>query len=189
MEVIEKFVAELKVNLSAKSLAEFASIFEYKEFEKDEIILEQGQVSRYMYMVRKGMLRQFYYKDGRDITEHFSAEGDVVMCLESLFLAEPTNLMVEALEPSSVYQINYASWRKLCTENDEINLLLIRYLEIDLTLSQRKADSWRFENSNERYTRFCREYPEVAKRAPVAHIATYLLMTPETLSRVRANSL
>ena len=51
-------------------------------------------------------------------------------------------------------------------------------------LSQYKADSWRFETSRERYARFVRDYPEIARRASVNHIASYLLMTPESLSRV-----
>ncbi|HKM44979.1 MAG TPA: hypothetical protein VJY12_05915 [Dysgonamonadaceae bacterium] len=58
-----------------------------------------------------------------------------------------------------------------------------------LIVSQQKADSWRFESSHERYERFLIEYPEVAKRASIDHIASYLLMAPETLSRVRAGVL
>jgi hypothetical protein len=62
-------------------------------------------------------------------------------------------------------------------------------LEGSLMLSQYKADSWRFETSRERYARFVRDYPEIARRASVNHIASYLLMTPESLSRVRAGVL
>ena len=61
-----------------------------------------------------------------------------------------------------------------------------RIFEYKLIVSQRKADSWRFENAHERYDRFCREYPVISKRVSIAHIASYLLMSPETLSRVRA---
>lgn len=186
MDIIQQLTRRLKVVLSEDSRTKFASILERKEFRKDEMILEQGQISRHMYIVQKGMIRQFYYKDGRDITEHFSTEGNLAACLESLFLREPTHLLVEAIEPSVVYLLHYASWKALCDENQEINTLLQGVLETKLIVSQRKADSWRFENSHERYERFCREYPEVAKRASIAHIATYLLMTPETLSRIRA---
>ena len=142
-----------------------------------------------MYIIEKGMVRQFYYKDGRDITEHFSCEEDIVACLESLFLKEPTRLLIEVIEPSVIYLLDYEKWEGLCDKYPEINELYRRVFEYMLILSQRKADSWRFESSHERYERFCREYPAVAKRASVAHIASYLLMTPETLSRVRAGVL
>ena len=89
MEVIKKISDKYKITLSKKSLEALASILQRKEYQKDELILEQGQTSRYMYIIEQGMIRQFYYKDGRNITEHFSCDGEVASCLESLFLKEP----------------------------------------------------------------------------------------------------
>ncbi|MDR2920230.1 MAG: Crp/Fnr family transcriptional regulator [Tannerella sp.] len=186
MEVIRKLSDKYKVILSDESIGKLASILEQKEYQKDEVILEQEQVSRYMYIVEKGMVRQFYYKDGRNITEHFSCEGDIVTCIESLFLKEPTRLCVEAIEPSVVHLLDYGKFKNLSDKYPDINSLYQSILEFMLILSQRKADSWRFESSHERYERFCREYPVAAKRASIAHIASYLLMAPETLSRVRS---
>ena len=64
-----------------------------------------------------------------------------------------------------------------------------KILEKSLITSQVKADSWRFETARERYNRLMANQPEVVKRAPLLHIASYLLMTPETLSRVRSGAL
>ena len=64
-----------------------------------------------------------------------------------------------------------------------------KILEYSLIVSQIKADSWRFENAHDRYNFLFKSHPEVIKRAPLAHIASYLLMTPETLSRVRSGAL
>lgn len=190
MDVIKKVLDKYNVSFSEKSIERFTTILERKEYLKDEIILNQGQVSRYMYIVEKGIIRQFYYKDGRNITEHFSCEGDIAACLESLFFKEPTQLLVEAIEPSVIYLLDYAKWEMLCDEfSDDFNKLYRRIMEYKLVVSQRKADSWRFESSHERYERFCHEFPVVARRASIAHIASYLLMTPETLSRVRAGVL
>ena len=63
------------------------------------------------------------------------------------------------------------------------------HLEYSLIVSQVKADSWRFETARERYNMLMHTHPEVIKRAPLSHIASYLLMTPETLSRVRSGIL
>ena len=60
-------------------------------------------------------------------------------------------------------------------------------MENSLILSQNKADSLRFESANERYMRLLKEHPEIVQRAPLSCIASYLQMTPETLSRVRAS--
>lgn len=189
MEILKVILDKYNVNLSPESIEKLASILIKKEYQKDEMILEDGQVSRYLYLIESGMIRQFYYKDGRDITEHFSSEGNVATCLESLFLKKPTHLLIQALEASTIFLLDYEKWEKLCDEVADINQLYRAVMEYKLVVSQQKADSWRFENSRERYDRFCKEFPSVARRASVAHIASYLLMTPETLSRVRAGVL
>lgn len=177
------------MNISAASRAQFMTLLTPKQYLRDEIILNEGTINRYIYLVEKGLIRQFYYKDGRDITEHFTCEGEIATCLESLFLQKPTRLMVQAIEPTDLYLLDYEKWKQLCDVNPEINKLYRAIMEYKLVVSQQKADSWRFENSRERYDRFCKDFPSAARRAAIAHIASYLLMTPETLSRVRAGVL
>ncbi|OUP09393.1 cyclic nucleotide-binding protein [Mediterranea sp. An20] len=160
-----------------------------KEMEKGEILLKEGQVSHDFIVVAKGMVRQFYYKNGKDVTEHFSYEGDIVICIESIMKQEPTRLMVEALEAGTVYMLPADKMLKLSRASWGINMFYRKMLEFSLIVSQVKADSWRFETAKERYLHLMKTQPEVIRRAPLAYIATYLLMTPETLSRVRAGAL
>ncbi len=160
-----------------------------KEIQKGELILNEGEICHDIIFVGKGMLRQFYYKNGKDVTEHFSYEGCTVMCIESLLKQEPTRLMVEALETSTIYLLPYHTLLNLIERSAEINLFYRRVLEYSLIVSQVKADSWRFETARERYHLLQKNHPEIIKRAPLSHIASYLLMTPETLSRVRAGIL
>ena len=166
-----------------------AQVLIRKELEKGEMLLNEGQISRHMVFVGKGMLRQFYYKNGKDVTEHFSYEGCILMCIESLLKQEPTHLMAEALEPAVVYMLPYDVLQKLLEQSKEINAFYCKVLEYSLIVSQVKADSWRFETARERYNMLMHTHPEVIKRAPLSHIASYLLMTPETLSRVRSGIL
>lgn len=186
MEIAKIISNKYNIHLSKDSLDVLQSILQRRTYKKDELILAEGQVSHYMYYVESGMVRQFYFKEGRDITEHFSCDGDIVACIESLFLGVPTNLGVEVLEPTVIYLLDYAKLKELSLNNIDLNKLLQVMLEYMLVISQKKADSWRFEASHERYERFCRDYPLAAQRASVAHIASYLLMSPETLSRVRS---
>ena len=163
-----------------------ASIMECRRVDKGELLLEEGRIARHFHYVESGMLRQYYYKNGHDITEHFSCEDDLVFCIISLFRQEPTRLMIEAIEPTVVYDIPYTGLQELFVSYSSIAQLYKKILEWGLMVSQNKADSWRFETAKERYKRFLKDFPEAAKRAPISHIASYLLMTPETLSRVRA---
>lgn len=165
------------------------NLAERRDLNKGEMLIHQGQVSRHIVFVAKGMLRQYYFKNGKEVTEHFSYEGCILMCIESLLKQEPTRLVAEALEPATVYLLPYDRLLKLSEDIREINIFYRKILEFSLITSQIKADSWRFETARERYNLLMKTHPEVIKRAPLSHIASYLLMTPETLSRVRAGSL
>ena len=158
-----------------------------KELYKGEVLLKEGEISTNIVLVGKGMLRQFYYKNGKDVTEHFSYEGCITMCIESLLKQEPTMLMAEAREDSIVYLLPFRKLLLLTEVSFEVNMFYRKVLEYSLIVSQVKADSWRFETARERYLNLLKNQPEVVKRAPLSHIASYLLMTPETLSRVRSS--
>ena len=164
-------------------------ILERKDFKKGEILLNEDQISHNILIVGKGMIRQFYYKNGKDVTEHFSYEGCIAMCIESMLKQEPTRLLIEALEDGTTYLLNYNRLTALAEASWEVNVFYRKTLEYSLIQSQVKADSWRFETARERYIHLMQAQPEVIKRAPLSHIASYLLMTPETLSRVRSGIL
>lgn len=188
-KIINETVNQRFPEMSTESRDLLCTIITRREMEKGELLLKEGQVSRHFVVVGKGMVRQFYYKNGKDVTEHFSLESDVVICIESILLQQPTRLMIEALEAGTLYMIPVDQFLKLSKDSWEINMFYRKMLEFSLILSQKKADSWRFETARERYLRLMADQPEVVQRAPLAHIASYLLMTPETLSRVRATAL
>lgn len=176
-----------EMNQEGRNLLE--SVLLRRELEKGELLFTEGQICRHMVFVGKGMMRQFYYKNGKDVTEHFSYEGCILMCIESMLKQEPTKLMAEALEPSVIYMLPFDALQKMIDQSKEINTFYRKVLEYSLIVSQIKADSWRFETARERYNLLLHHHPEIVKRAPLSHIASYLLMTPETLSRVRSGVL
>ena len=153
---------------------------------KGEKLLQEGDICSFMYYVEKGMVRQFYYKGGRDVTEHFSYEGRIVICIESFLKQNPSRLMVEALENSWLFGIPHDALLALVENDKEMAQLYRRILEHALISSQEHADSQRFENATERYLRLLKSKPEIILRAPMVHVASFLQMTPETLSRVRS---
>ena len=188
-ETVDAVVNSRFPEMSKEGRELLAEVLIRRESNKGEIVLNEGQVSHNLIFVGKGMLRQFYYKNGKDVTEHFSYEGCVIICIESTLKQEPTRLMAEALEPCTVYLLPYDKFMRLTEISWEINMFYRKILEYSLIVSQVKADSWRFETARERYNMLMHTHPEVIKRAPLSHIASYLLMTPETLSRVRSGIL
>nr|WP_256470475.1 Crp/Fnr family transcriptional regulator [Robiginitalea marina] len=177
------------IPIKEEELRVFSGLIERKSFLKKEHLLHKGETSRHFILVESGMLRQYYLKNGKEVTEHFAVEGQAIWCIESLFLGAPTQLMVEVLEDGIFGLVPYGPFKSLAQEHPGIFRVLVRMLEGSLIQSQQKADSWKFESARDRYERFLREYPEASKRASINHIASYLLLTPETVSRVRAGKL
>jgi CRP-like cAMP-binding protein len=159
------------------------------KFRRGEQILKEGEVCRNIYYVHQGLIRQYYHKNGKELTEHLGVEGTIFMCIESLFKEEPTQLMVEALETSIIYALPKLKLEMVALHNVNIQILYRKILEESLILSQIHADLVRFESAQDRYKKMCKLNPEVIKRTPLIHVASYLQMSPETLSRVRTSAL
>lgn len=165
------------------------SILVPMKFAKGEMILKEGEVCRSIYYLDKGMIRQFYYKNDKEVTEHLGEDHTIFMCIESLFKEEPSLLQIEALEASLVYAIPKAALEREAMRNINIQMMYRKILEESLIISQVHADLVRFETAQNRYKRMCKLAPQVILRAPLIYIANYLQMTPETLSRVRTSTL
>lgn len=165
------------------------SIIVPQKYAKGEMILKEGEICRQFLYIDKGLVRQFYFKHGKEVTEHLGQEHSIVMCIESLFKEEPTRLQVEALEVTTVYALPKADLERVAMHNVNIQILYRKILEESLITSQIHADLVRFETAQDRYKKMCKLCPQVVLRAPLVYIASYLQMTPETLSRVRASTL
>ena len=159
------------------------------KYGKGEKILQEGEVCRNISYIEKGLVRQFYFKNGKEVTEHLGVDHSIFMCIESLFKEEPSRLQVEALEPTLVYALPKAKLEAAAMRNVNIQMLYRKILEESLIQSQIHADLVRFESAPNRYKRLCDLSPQVVLRAPLTYIANYLQMTTETMSRIRSGVL
>ena len=185
-QIVEETCPYRKLQL--ENIRLFANIIQCKKYHKGDIILGEGEVCNNLLYIEQGLLRQYYVKHGKDMTEHLSYEGNgVVWCIESYFHQTPTHLLMEALEPSVVWEIPRDLMEDISDKNCDIAYLYRRFFEDSLILSQVKADMLRFESAKERYSRLMQLFPEIVKRAPLTYIASYLQMSLETLSRVRSS--
>lgn len=162
------------------------SILVPMKFARGEKVVESGDVSDAIYYVERGMVREFYFKNNKSVTEYLAADGTMVMSIESLFREEPSKLVIEALEPTLVYALPKKRLEEVALHNVNIQILYRKILEESLIISQRRADLLRFESAKDRYLKLCKLNPKVIMKAPLVYVASYLQMTPETLSRVRS---
>ena len=155
------------------------------KFAKGEKILNEGDICRNIYWIVKGLARQFYYKNGKELTEYMGVENTIMMSIESLFMEKPSMQVLQALEPTLIYALPKAELEAVAMRSVNIQILYRKILEESLIISQQRADMLRFESAQDRYQKLVKSSPQLVLRAPLVYIASYLQMTPETLSRVR----
>ncbi len=186
---IARELARRYSTMTHEELDMLESILVPMKFQKGEVILPEGEVCKNIYWIAKGLVRQFYFKNGKDLTEYMATENNICMCIESLFKEEPTRLQIMAIEPSILYALPKDALEQASIKSVNIQMLYRKILEESLILSQVHADMLRFETAQDRYVKLVKRQPQLVLRAPLVYIASYLQMTPETLSRVRTSAL
>jgi len=169
-------------------LGELVAMSSFRVIPKGSLIASIGDDTRYGGLMLNGTARSYYVdSDGNDITRGFAVEG-VLFMDEGFYGYDERICMWEALEDSTVMLCETSKVRKLIRENAEFKDLWITILEMSVRYKLYRENGFLVENATERYLHFRKLYPDLISRVPQKHIATYLGITPESLSRIR-NSL
>ncbi|MCD1117198.1 Crp/Fnr family transcriptional regulator [Chryseobacterium turcicum] len=160
--------------------------YELKKVSKHEMLLQEGEVCRNTFFVEKGLLRMYSIdKNGKEHVIQFAPENWLIGDRSSLYFNEKSRYYIEAVEDSEVLFLQPDFFSKLLEEfpnSIEKNDLIIQKHVKSL---QDRINSLLGETAEERYLKFIKMYPDLLLRVPQWMIASYLGITPESLSRVR----
>lgn len=185
MDSFFKTVAQF-THLSADSKLGIASVLKRKEFPKGKVLVDPNIVSSDLYFVEKGLTRTYYLKDGKDVTDWFSAENTFAVSIISFITREPDRRTIELLEPSVLLSIKFDELENLCAIHHDIERMTRHLVSFGLVQLQQKFDDLHFETALRRYQKLMATNPTLIRRVPLGMIASYLGMTQETLSRIRS---
>lgn len=158
---------------------------EYLSVPSKAILLEEGKVAEKLYLIRKGCLRLFFYNEGKDITFQFFFEGDFVASFDSLYKRTPSLFYLESIEPTELTAIRREDFYNLINNNLSFRQLYEEKL-IDRFHAYQQLFLSRIKNTpQQRYEELLKEYPNIIQRVPQYYIASYLGITPVSLSRIR----
>jgi CRP-like cAMP-binding protein len=163
--------------------------FEYKSYTKGTIIVNIGQVNDKMYFIENGMLREFSYQDEEQdeeqtFTHRLMYENNFVYLVESFLDQKPSTTALEVIEKAKLWVISKQNIDKLYIEFPQMNL--VGRLIVEQKLKKYEIYIGMLRQSPEaRLDWFYHFHPEIANRVPQKYTATYLNITPSTLSRVR----
>jgi len=172
--------------LSTESRTALLKHISQKDISKGDYVLKHGEICKHIYYVNKGFVRIFYFKNGKNITEWFANEKQYFFSITSYFNETPSNLVIEAIEDSEIILLSKTGLEKLRKINIEIANLMIEFFSGSLIHSQKRMESMQFETAKQRYAKLLEDQPEILNKVPLQFIATFLGITQETLSRIRA---
>lgn len=177
---------ELTSKIHDEITEKFAPILVERRLKRGEIIHEVGKVCPHLYLVKSGILRAFYFKDGKDITAHFAFPKEAITAPDSFILGKPSKYSLESLEDSHVLAVDHRVLEVFLEENPHLEKLTRQFTQaIYLELLER-LESIVFLTAKERYDLLLKRNPNLLLGVNLGHIASYLGITQETLSRIRA---
>lgn len=173
--------------ISPGSKEALRNLIQEKNYTRHEIVQDIGSRCRTIYFVKQGGARIFYYKDGHDITEHFSFENDIIVRAESLFTGMPTAKGIQTIDQTILEALDAEALFKLYDQHHDIERLFRLIFEREYVNTVRRIESLQFKSAKERYLELL-ETTDFVQKIPLKYIASYLGITQVSLSRIRSTA-
>ncbi|MGY4537258.1 CRP-like cAMP-binding protein [Mucilaginibacter sp. UYNi724] len=179
------FSMQQLIGLSPAEIDMVKSLFKEKSYKKGDFFLEEGRVCKHVGYVTKGLLRYYINHDGEEKTYSFSQENNFVCNYESFLPQEPSSKIIQALEDSVVLVISHAGLQMLyanVNEGERFGRLAIEAVFLQLL---KDISSLYTEPPEVRYERFLSNHADILQRVSQYHIASFVGVKPQSLSRIR----
>jgi len=165
----------------------FNSLLEYREVSKKVILYESGEVHDSLSYVLQGAFKAYIVNEkGNEIVFHFPIEDWWVCDINSFYFGEPATIQFETIEDCKLLSINASNMAMLKEKNHKFEIAFNNLLKRYIVSIQKKYFDLLSLTANERYNVFINQYPSLVQRVPLKSIASYLGITPEFLSKMRA---
>lgn len=182
--VLDNF--HLTIPVSPEVLTDLASNFSIENYRSGEIIEGPDTKKLRWYFVEKGLVRAYFYNEDKQVTVMFFAEGSCLIVFEKYYFGESSNVYIEAIEPTQIYALDKEDGDRLRNKYLGVAELHRRMLTHYLMSAQEHLDLLKYESAETRYEKLMERMSDVLLRIPSIYVASFLGLTPETVSRVRS---
>ncbi len=184
-EVFQKYLEE-KSTLTPQESERVASFAIIKKLRKRQYLLQEGDIWKYDAFITQGCLRTYSVDEkGSEHINSFSIENWWTGDRESLMFQQPSRFNIDAIEDSELVLFTHENFELLCREIPAFNNMVNTILQRSFIAAQNRIQGSLTLTAEEKYLNFINKYPAFASRIPQTMIASYLGITPETLSRIR----
>jgi CRP-like cAMP-binding protein len=187
MENLKKRLNEIS-KLEDADMEAFSAKWQYFDFPKNHVILKEGEIGDFLYFIKKGLVRLYYMKDGKEITEWIAIDNNFFVSTLSFFSRQPSRLTIHALEPTEVVAIHNDDLEAICRENHAVEHHIRQMMVYSVNLAHQRIEDLQFEPAQQRYDKLMLEHSDFIQRVNLGYIASFLGITQETLSRIRGKN-
>jgi len=184
--IIKNFEAHY-LPLTSEGKTELLQVSKILTGDKNEKLVKEGQFADRAYFIISGAARAYYLKDGKEITDWFAFENDFICSIHSFYLNSPSLYSIELMEPGLLLEISRENVQSLSNKYREFDKLEKQIITKTMIQLQHRVVSIQFETAKQKYETLLKTYPDITQRVALTHIASYLGITLETLSRIRNN--
>jgi CRP-like cAMP-binding protein len=171
--------------LTDSELSQIAEITSVKELNTGEFWFYEGMLTKKVAYIYKGYLRKYYIINGDEKTDYFYFDNSFTGDLPSIIEQSPCKSFNIAMKPTTLITLSYSELNELSKKNHNIEHMIRMFLEQGFVAYYNKATSFILQTPKERYEQLISSNPLVLQRATQYHIASYLGITPQHLSRLR----
>jgi CRP-like cAMP-binding protein len=186
MKIYIDKIKRLIEHLDKETEKSLESAVKYKKYSKGEYLLKAENVCNKSFWVESGIVRKFYLHNDKEITTEFFFKDDLAVSFDSYTLQIPSREYIQALTDTTVSVTDYLSFQNLKTkfpQLQELDFLLTEYYALWL---EEKVFELHTQNATERYQTLLNKSPHIIQQVQLTQIASYLNISLETLSRIRA---
>ncbi|MBX4262613.1 Crp/Fnr family transcriptional regulator [Clostridium estertheticum] len=174
------------ISLDEDSIALLRNVFKPKVLKKDMFFLQEGENSTEIGLIINGVFRSYYVdKIGNDITKYFYSECGILFSYMAHLSQEKSMYYIQALEDSEILVAKISDFEKIVEGNYQLLLFYKTMIDSVFIMKEEHASSFKLLTSMERYKQFLAAYPVLEQRIKQYHLASYLGITPVSLSRIR----
>jgi len=157
--------------------------------EKNDFLLKEGEVCKTVAFIESGSMRLFYSSQGKESCNDFFFENSVVLSFASFLSQRPSKVNIAAIEPCQLLVIQHTDVFELVQKHPHLKHFAELILNEHLAKTETREASLLSEAPIDRFKKLLEEHPKIFKRIPLHYVASYLSISPETLSRYRTKFL